>query len=101
MQTANQTFNFDAVNAEDRPAKILKQLYHSIRNLRKNLSPDKNNKRLLLIAQQIKRTSFLCELDLYYCYALHCKQFTLTYGTPFFQLIFEYIDAFHDKEDVI
>jgi len=101
MQTANQTFNFDQVNAEDRPAKVLKQLYHSIRNLRKNLNADKNNKRLVVIAQQIKRTSCLAELDLYYCYALHCKQFVLIHGTPFFQLIFEYIDSFHDKEDVI
>ena len=33
----NQNANFEAITQDDRPVKILKVLYHSIRNLRKNL----------------------------------------------------------------
>ena len=52
--------------------KILKVLYHSLRNIRK-VHVDPNNKRLVNIAASMKRTSYLAELEMYYCYALHSK----------------------------
>ena len=49
----------------------------------------------------MKRTSYLSELEFYYCYTLHAKTFTVTQGTPFFILINDYIDLFYDKHDVL
>ena len=49
----------------------------------------------------MKRTSYLSELELYYCYTLHAKTFTVTQGTPFFILMNDYIDLFYDKHDVL
>ena len=49
----------------------------------------------------MRHTSYLSELELYYTYALHCKTFVIARETSFFNLMNEYIDKFHDKEDVI
>ena len=54
-----------------------------------------------MMANHMRRTSYLTELDFYYNYALHCKTFVATHGTPFYNLINEYIEGFVDKEDVI
>ena len=97
----NQNANFEAVTNDDRPVKVLKVVYHSIRNLRKNIHIDANNKRLQAIAAHMKRTSYLSELEFFYTYALHAKTFTISEGTPFFNLMNDYIDHFYDKHDVL
>ena len=49
----------------------------------------------------MKRASFLAELEMYYCYALHAKTFTVSHGTPFYILMSDYMEQFHDKHDVL
>ena len=49
----------------------------------------------------MRRTSFLAELEINYIYALHAKGFNVGAGSQFFLLIYDYIDFFYDKSDVI
>ena len=49
----------------------------------------------------MKRTSFLAELEFYYVYSLRCKAMQCSIGSPFFILMWEYIDLFYDKSDVL
>ena len=54
-----------------------------------------------MIAASMKRASYLAELEMYYCYSLHAKTFTVSHGTPFYILMSDYIEQFHDKHDVL
>lgn len=49
----------------------------------------------------MKRTSFLAELEFYYCFALRCKGMQCGIGSNFFVLLLEYIDWNYDKADVL
>ena len=69
---------------EDRAETVLINLVYSIKNLRKNtVQIDLNQKRLQMIAIQMRRTSFLAELELRYVYALNCKGYQVGEGTTF------------------
>ena len=50
---------------------------------------------------QMRRTSYLAELESLYVYALRCKNMPCGANSPFFCLMQEYIDLFHDKADVL
>ena len=66
--------NFDPIVAEDSLAKLVRTLFMSIRGLRKAAAQvDVSQKRNALIAQQMRRTSYLAELEFIYVYALRCK----------------------------
>ena len=70
----NQTYNFDEITDEDVPEKILKILYNSLKNIRKNTSHvDPNSARLHQLAITVRRTSYLAELETLYCYALRTR----------------------------
>jgi len=49
----------------------------------------------------MQRESRLAEMELMYVYALRCKAMPCGSGSPFFTLLLEYIDLFHDKFDVL
>lgn len=49
----------------------------------------------------MKRTSFLAELEFYYCFALRCKGMQCGIGSNFFVLLLEYIDWNYDKADIL
>ena len=57
-------------------------------------------KKLAITATQMKRTSYLSELELNYIYALHSRGYQVGAGTNFFVLMTEYMDLFYDKADV-
>ena len=100
VQIANA--NFETMNVDEHPLKIVKVLYFSLKNLRKNISQiDTSQKKLLITSNQMRRTSFLAELELNYIYALHSKGFNVGAGSQFFLLMYDYIDYFYDKSDVI
>ena len=54
-----------------------------------------------LVAHQMRRTSYLAELESLYVYALRCKNMPCGANSPFFSLMQEYIDLFYDKSDVL
>lgn len=62
---------------------------------------DVTQKRLQLVAHQMRRTSYLAELESLYVYALRCKNMPCGANSPFFSLMQEYIDLFYDKSDVL
>ena len=52
-------------------------------------------------ATQMKRTSYLAEMEFKYIFALRCKGMQCGIGSNFFILVLEYIDLFFDKADVL
>ena len=63
--STNQNANFETISVDDKPEKIMRILYHSLRNVRKNIQQiDTSQKKLILVASQMKRTSYLSELEL-------------------------------------
>ena len=54
-----------------------------------------------MTATQMKRTSYLSELELNYIYALHSRGYHVGAGSNFFVLMTEYIDLFYDKSDIV
>ena len=53
------------------------------------------------LANSIKRTSYLAELEFKFCIALNCKGYPCHEGTPMFNAMLDYIELFYDKADVI
>ena len=68
--------------------KVLKILYTSLKNIRKNTNHvDPSNDRLHNLAISVRRTSYLAELESLYCYALRCKNMACGSQSPFFCLM--------------
>ena len=100
--TANLNANFEPISVDDKPDKILRILYQSCRNIRKQTANvDLTQKRLQMIATQMKRTSYLAELEFSYVFALRCKAMQCGIGSNFYILMLEYMDLFYDKADVM
>jgi N-acetyltransferase B complex (NatB) non catalytic subunit len=49
----------------------------------------------------MKRTSYLAELECRLCIALNCKNYPTYENSSTFNLMYEYIEQFFDKADVI
>lgn len=84
----NQAYNFDVIDMIDSPDKILRVLVSSIKNMRKvpqNL--DMQQKRVQVVTQQMRRTSYMAELEALYVYALNCKNMSCGTSSPFMLLI--------------
>ena len=86
---------------EDKPEDILLNLISSIKNLRKNIVADTTSKKMIDLANKIKRTSYLSELEFKFCIALNCKGYPTQEGTPLFNVMLDYIELFYDKADVV
>ena len=80
-----------------------------MKNIRKfnQIQGESKNVRSALKSQQMRRTSFLAELEFIYVYALRCSMvgfgmrgFSCGVGSIYFTLMLEYIDIFYDKADV-
>ena len=69
--------------------------------MRKNVVVDGSSKRILGIANEMKRTSFLTELEYKYVLAINYNNYNVSENSPFFDLIIEYIENFYDRFDVI
>lgn len=89
------------MTVEDKPDDILLNLISSIKNLRKNVVVDMTNRKMVDLANSIKRTSYLAELEFKFCIALNCKGYPCHEGTPMFNAMLDYIELFYDKADVI
>ena len=62
---------------------------------------DGSSKRILGLANELKRTSFLTDLEYKYVLALNYNTYDVSEKTPFFDIITEYIEKFYDKFDVV
>lgn len=72
-QSDTKGINFDPVTIEDKPEDILLNLISSIKNLRKNVIADTSSKKMMELANKIKRSSYLAEMEYKFCIALNCK----------------------------
>jgi hypothetical protein len=87
---------------EDNPLTIIKVLYQSLRRLRKDTkSIDIAQKKLKDIAEKMQRTSYLAEMEFHYIYALQCPKYLTGENSHFYYHIFEYMDKFFEKADVV
>lgn len=87
---------------DDKLDKIVNILYQSLKNLRKATAQvDLTQKRIAIIAQEMKRTSYLAELEFNYVFALRCKSMQCGVGSGFNLLMLDYIDHFYALSDVL
>ena len=94
--------NFEPLTLDQKPTEILEILFYSIRNLRINTNQiDVSQRRLALLSIQIKRASYLAEMEFRYVYALKCPGQQVGEGTSYLNILLEYIENFHDQTDVV
>ena len=62
---------------------------------------DPNSRKHIEISNRMKRTSYLAELECKLCIALNCKNYPTYESSSTYNLIYEYIETFFDKADVI
>ena len=96
-----QGHNFEPITFDDKAEPILVNLVSSVKNLRKNIVIDPNSRKHIEISNRMKRTSYLAELECKLCIALNCKNYPTYESSSTFNLIYEYIESFFDKADVI
>jgi tetratricopeptide (TPR) repeat protein len=63
--------NFDPITIEAEPEEVLINLIASCKNLRKNIAVDGTSKRVMGIANEMKRTSYLSDLEYKFMLALN------------------------------
>eukprot|EP00347_Sterkiella_histriomuscorum_P000542 403375452 len=100
-QSDTKGINFDPVTVEDKPEDILLNLISSIKNLRKNVVADTTSKKMVDLANSIKRTSYLAEMEFKFCIAINCRGYPCHEGSPMFNVLLDYIELFYDKADVV
>lgn len=94
--------NFEPLTLDQKPTEILEILFYSIRNLRINTNQiDVSQRRLALLSIQMKRASYLAEMEFRYVYALKCPSQPVGEGTSHLNIILEYVENFHDQTDVV
>jgi hypothetical protein len=56
---------------------------------------------MISIINNVKKTSYLSELEYKFCIALNCRNYPTHEGSPMFNTFLDYIELFFDKSDVI
>lgn len=79
--------NFDPITIEAEPEELLINLIASCKNLRKNIAVDGTSKRVMGIANEMKRTSYLCDLEYKFILALNYPNYSINENSPYFELI--------------
>ena len=70
LKQETKGINFDPLTVEVSPEDILNNLVASIKNIRKGIAVDTNSVRIVAIANEMKRTSFMADMEYKYCLAL-------------------------------
>lgn len=70
MQSDTKGVNFDPITIEAEPEEVLFNLIASIKNLRKNIATDGTSKRVMAIANEMKRASYLADMEYKFVLAL-------------------------------
>ena len=101
LQSETKGVNFDPITIEAEPEDVLINLIASIKNLRKNIATDGTSKRVMAIANEMKRTSYMADLEYKFVLALSYASYPVGEGSPYFQTIRDYLEKFYDKFDVV
>jgi len=101
LQSETKGVNFDPITIEAEPEDVLINLIASIKNLRKNIATDGTSKRVMGIAQAMKRTSYMADLEYKFVLALSYASYPVGEGSPYFHTILEYLEKFYDSFDVV
>jgi len=72
-----------------------------MKNLRRDIAVNEGSKRIMAIAAEMERCSFLNELELRFVLALNYACYMIGEGTPYFDTMLEYLLKFYDKFDVV
>ena len=101
LQSDTKGVNFDPITIEAEPEEVLMNLIASVKNLRKNIATDATSKGVLKLANEMKRTSYLADLEYKFVLALNYANYPAGEDSPFFQTILDYMERFFDKFDVV
>ena len=101
MQSDTKGVNFDPITIEAEPEEVLFNLIASIKNLRKNIATDGTSKRVMAIANEMKRASYLADMEYKFVLALSYASYPIAEGSPYYQTTVEYLDKFYDRFDVV
>lgn len=101
MRTDTKGVNFDPLTIDTTPQDMLNNLVASIKNIRKNIAVDTSSARIVQIANSMKRTSYLADLEQKFILALRFPNYPLGEKSIYFSMIIEYLDYFMDKFDVV
>jgi hypothetical protein len=78
MTNTDSSYNFEKIDETDSYLQMIKVTYLSIKGMR-NVKVDSSQKRRYLeVIDQIKKTSYLAEIELLYNYAFHCPRLPTT-----------------------
>lgn len=69
--------------------------------MRKNIATDQSSKRVMAIANQMKRASYIADIEYKYCLALSYPLYPLGEKSAYFETITEYMAEFVDRFDVV
>lgn len=100
-RTDMKGMNFDPLTSDVEPDELIMVLIGSLKNLRKNIAVDSSSKRVIQIANEMKRTSYLGDMEYKFVLALNYPVYQINEKSQYFQIITEYIDLFYDRFDVI
>lgn len=92
---------FEAAGIDALPTHVIEQLFYSIKNLRINSKLiDPSRTELRHIGVQMRKASYLAEIEFRYVYVLHNSDLPVKEGSQYLSLIIEYFDHYFDKSDV-
>lgn len=101
QQSDTKGVNFDPITIDAEPEDVLVNLIASIKNLRKDIATDGTSKRVMAIANEMKRTSRMADLEYKFVLALSYHHYQVGEGSPYFRAMLEYLEEFYDKFDVV
>ena len=101
MQSDTKGVNFDPITIEAEPEEVLINLAASIANLRKNIAIDGTSKRVMAIANEMKRASYKAEFEYKYVLALNYPEFPVNEGSNYFNLMIDYIQKHYEHFDIV
>jgi hypothetical protein len=96
-----QGVNFDPVKIDDSPSDLLMNLVASIKNLRKNIVVDTSSSRVIKLANAMRRTSYLADIEYKFVLGLRYHHYLMGEKSLYMSLMKEYIDKFYDTFDVV
>lgn len=93
--------NFDPIKMDDKPEDVLCNLVASLKNIRRNLVPDTSSARMIKLTNQMKRVSYLADIEYKFVLGLNYQHYMLGEKSLYMSLMKEYIDKFYDVFDVV
>ena len=97
----DQKYIFDALQVDADDEELVFNLTLSIKNMRKKIAVDLTDKKIVKKANEIKRQSFLNDIEYKYVFALNYEVYPVDEQSQYFKVIQQYVTEFYDVFDVI